>query len=371
MQSSWIQRGISPATEGSRLHDPLVQPWTYIEQPGTPQQNNFNNTKETRLACGIYTVLSALYAIRSWNIDFVLQSHIRQARHWMAAIAHAIHEVVSLHRCSCGLSYEQWANQPTPPCLKCGGTSLPEGGGGTKKRAYDDIRNNTPANLTLSPDSLPGHRQNHMPKRLEDRPGPFKKPREPNPNSMRNHFSRVGGRGLRNCGNTCFLNAAIQCLGAIDEVNQAQKATNKPTTTQEKLMQCIRELQQPGAAYVPTSLIQQIPHLICYTKGEPADAHELLIAMINIISTPIFQIFQGQMASTVQCAHCDRVTTTMAHTQDISLHVDEDSHASLGERLLTFFQPETLEGDTYTGVTHVFDPAGQRKHSPTLTFPQS
>ena len=110
-------------------------------------------------------------------------------------------------------------------------------------------------------------------------------------------------------------------------------------------MHCIRELQQPGTAYVPTSLIQQIPHLICYTKGEPADAHELLIAMINIISTPIFQIFQGQMASTVQCAHCDRITTTMAHTQDISLHVDEDSHASLGERLLTFFQPQTLEGD--------------------------
>jgi len=52
MKSSWIQRGISPATEGSRLHDPLVQPWTYIEQPGTPQQNNFNNTTETRLACG-------------------------------------------------------------------------------------------------------------------------------------------------------------------------------------------------------------------------------------------------------------------------------------------------------------------------------
>ena len=94
-----------------------------------------------------------------------------------------------------------------------------------------------------------------------------------------------------------------------------------------------------------TEDIQQILHLICYTKGEPADAHELLIAMINIISTPIFQIFQGQMASTVQCAHCDRVTTTMAYTQDISLHVDEDSHASLGERLLTFCQPETLEGD--------------------------
>jgi len=162
---------------------------------------------------------------------------------------------------------------------------------------------------------------------------------------MRRHFPRVGGRGLQNCGNTCFLNAAIRCLGAIDEINQAQLLTNKTTTTQEKLMICIRELQQPGIAYVPTPLIQQIPQLIRYKKGEPADAHELLIAMINDISISILKIFQGQMASTVQCAHCDKVTTTTAHIQDISLHIDEDSHTSLGERLLHFFQPETLEGE--------------------------
>ena len=166
MKSSWIQRGIDPTTTRSRLHDPLVQPWTYIEQPGTPQQNNFHNTKETRLACGIYTVLSALYAVRSWNIDFVQQSHIRQARHWMAAIGHAIHEVVSLHRCSCGLSYEQWANQPTPPCPTCGRTSLPEVGGGAKKRAYDDtIHSTSVVNLAPPPDSFPGQSQNHIPKR--------------------------------------------------------------------------------------------------------------------------------------------------------------------------------------------------------------
>jgi len=110
-------------------------------------------------------------------------------------------------------------------------------------------------------------------------------------------------------------------------------------------MICIRELQQPGTAYVPTPLIQLIPHLICYKEGEPADAHELLIAMINDISAPILQIFQGQMTSTVQCAQCDNVTTTTAHTQDISLHIDADSNTSLGEKLLNFFQPETLKGD--------------------------
>ena len=114
----------------------------------------------------------------------------------------------------------------------------------------------------------------------------------------------IGGRGLWNCGNTCFLNATIQCLGAIDEVNQAHFLTNKSTITQDKLMTCIRELQQPGTAYVPPPLIQQIPHLICYRKGDSADARELLITLSNDISELILQIFQGQMASTVQCTHC-------------------------------------------------------------------
>jgi len=137
----------------------------------------------------------------------------------------------------------------------------------------------------------------------------------------------------------------IQCLGAIDEVNHAKLLTNKTTTTQDKLMICIRELQQPGTACVLTPLIQRIPQLICYKAGEPANAHELLIAVINDISEPILQIFQGQMASTVQCAHCDNITTTTVHTQDISLHIDTESNTSLGEKLLNFFQPETLEGE--------------------------
>jgi len=118
-----------------------------------------------------------------------------------------------------------------------------------------------------------------------------------------------------------------------------------PTTTQDKLLTCIRELQKPGTAYTPAPLIQQIPHLIRYRKGDPADAHELLIALINDISDPISQIFQGQMASTVQCSHCNKTTTTTDNTQDIFLHIETDSSTSLEEKLYNFFQPETLEGE--------------------------
>jgi len=80
IKSRWIRRGISPELAGNRPHDPPVQLCTKIEQPGTPQQDNFTNTTETGLACGIYTILSSLYAVRNWKIDFVQQTHIRQAR---------------------------------------------------------------------------------------------------------------------------------------------------------------------------------------------------------------------------------------------------------------------------------------------------
>jgi len=138
IRSRWIWRGISPELVGNRPQDPPVQPWTYIEQQGTPQQDNFTNTTETRLACGIYTVLSSLYAVRNWETDFVQQTHIRQARNWMAAIGHAIHEVVSLHRCRCRQSYEQWGNQPTPPCPTCEKIRLKNTGPGKRKRENNE-----------------------------------------------------------------------------------------------------------------------------------------------------------------------------------------------------------------------------------------
>jgi len=129
------------------------------------------------------------------------------------------------------------------------------------------------------------------------------------------------------------------------EVNQMHSLTDKSTTTQDKLLTCVRELQEPGTAYTPAPLIQQTPHLIRYRKGEPADTHELLIALINDISEPISQIFQGQMASTVQCSRCNKTTIKTDNTQDTSLHMETDSSTSFEEKLYNFLQPETLEGE--------------------------
>ena len=148
----------------------------------SPQQDNSTNKTETRLACGIYTVFSSLYAVRNWEIDFVQQTHIRQTRNWMAAIGNAIHEVVSLHRCRCGQSYEQWGSQPTPPCPTCGKIYLKNSGPGKRKRENDNKTDRTPeANLIIPPlGPTPRYgsnsRQDYTPKLADKRSCPSRKP---------------------------------------------------------------------------------------------------------------------------------------------------------------------------------------------------
>jgi len=133
--------------------------------------------------------------------------------------------------------------------------------------------------------------------------------------------------------------------GAIDKVNQMHISTKKSITTQDTLLVCFRKLQGKGTAYKPAPLIQQIPNLIRHNKGEPAVAHEFLIALINDVSEPISQLFQGQMVSTVKCSSCDRSMTKTDNTQEIFLHIEEDASLSLEESLHDFSQPETLEGE--------------------------
>ena len=74
-----------------------------------------------------------MYAVREWSIDFVEQSHINNARNWMAAVCHEIKETVSLERCKCGERYEQWGRRPAPPCSKCAKNHVRKGETGTEQ----------------------------------------------------------------------------------------------------------------------------------------------------------------------------------------------------------------------------------------------
>jgi len=376
----WIRRGIRSERIEPQSADQPESKWTMLEQTGTPQQNNFTNNTETRLACGIYTVLSALYAVRNWEMDFLQQIHIRQARNWMVAIGLATTSVVTLYRCNCGRQHEQWQDQPTPSCPDC--TTGPSKTSNKKrasgevvdsgKRTKHETRGIIGSN-ELPQGTLPNPLFEVTPKPINHTPGvasttsspvltsrpetvtrrelTLKEKVKPKPqqetagNVATNTPLRILGRGICNTGNTCFLNATIQCLGAIDELHQAGLSIQTPPTTHDDLLECLRKLRQSGVAYNPAALVKRIPHLIRHIPGDPGDAHELLIALINEVNTPLAQIFQGQMSSTVQCSHCKKLTITIDIMQDISLHICTDTSSPLLERLLKLFQPEILDGE--------------------------
>jgi len=101
-------------------------------------------------------------------------------------------------------------------------------------------------------------------------------------------------------------------------------------------------------------------------NGEPADTHKFLIVLINDVSEPISQLFQGQMSSTVNCSICERSTIKTDNTQDYSLQIDEDANLSLVKTAyMTSFNRRHSKGETHTGATHAKESA--RRQNPSFT----
>jgi len=76
----WKRPGICLWQEDTFL-DTSQQNWRGRSQPSQiPQQDSFYDHFQTALACGHYSVLSSMYAVRNWKSDFGQQEHIAGAR---------------------------------------------------------------------------------------------------------------------------------------------------------------------------------------------------------------------------------------------------------------------------------------------------
>lgn len=178
------------------------------------------------------------------------------------------------------------------------------------------------------------------------------------------------GAGLQNTGNSCYLNAALQCLTHTPPLanymlsrEHSQSCSHQggcPMCAME--VHVIRSFRHSGKVMQPSKKLTGAFH-----KHEQEDAHEFLMFTLNAMhesclrgskhsealfetSTPIYAIFGGSWRSQIKCLHCQDTSDSFNAFLDISLNIH--SVQSVKQALGDLVKAEELCGDNAYHCDH-------------------
>ncbi|XP_055966855.1 ubiquitin carboxyl-terminal hydrolase 17-like protein 6 [Sorex fumeus] len=171
---------------------------------------------------------------------------------------------------------------------------------------------------------------------------------------------RAVGAGLRNVGNSCYVNAALQCLTYTPALaSWAASGLHRGTHGQRPCCRACgvrkhisRALRSPGEVLTPC------PSLLAgFHRQRQEDAHEFLMSTLDAMQqgcpqgggkrpADIAGIFGGRWRSQVQCLRCLAISDTFEPYLDVAL--DVGAAPSVAQALRDLVKPERLEGpDAY------------------------
>ncbi|XP_069340879.1 ubiquitin carboxyl-terminal hydrolase 17-like protein 6 [Eulemur rufifrons] len=171
------------------------------------------------------------------------------------------------------------------------------------------------------------------------------------------------GAGLWNVGNTCYMNAALQCLTYTPPLANYMLSQEHSLTChhQKSCMLCTmqdhvtRVLQHPGNVVKPSHALAAGFH-----RYNQEDAHEFLMFTVDAMkkaclsghkpldghsedTTLIHQIFRGYWRSQIKCLHCHGISDTIDPYLDIAL--DIKAAQSVNQALDQLVKIEHLDGE--------------------------
>ncbi|KAF7085362.1 hypothetical protein CFC21_088801 [Triticum aestivum] len=160
------------------------------------------------------------------------------------------------------------------------------------------------------------------------------------------------GAGLRNMGNTCFLNATLQCITHTVPLFKKLRCTDHSTPCSYDedgfcsfcaLKEHIEEsVRRSGAVLVPARFKDNLSKLSSdFRPGQQEDAHEFLRCLLDNLhkctldpkskgkpssfdeESIVKQVFGGRLKSQLTCRDCGHCSETFEPFLDLSLEIDQ------------------------------------------------